>query len=229
MNFSPSVGFAWNIDKSGRTVIRGGAGIYWDTISQYYHWREEAAIGPLGNGRFILSPNAFVNPFPGIVSFAGNPNGTPVPIGANLPLNQITNMTLGQYLQLVTQQLPTFLQEFNAYGPYQTTGPYTTSSIEYTKQGFEIDQNSYPQPRSYQTSIGVQRDMGHDLAVSVDYARRLTVHQIMPAEVDYNHFSEIVNGKQCHYPPMRAVEFPAGPRVFQRTYHGMGSLQPPGL
>jgi hypothetical protein len=196
MNFSPSVGFAWSMDKRGKTVLRGGAGIYWDTINQYYHWREEAAIGPLGNGRFILSPNAFTNIYPGIYNFAGNTAGTPLPIGAPLPLNAITNMTLGQYLNLVVQQLGGFLQEFKAFGPYQTSGPYSTSSIDYTKQGYEIDLTQYPQPRSYQMSIGVQRDLGHDMVATIDYARRLTVHQIMPSEIDYNHFSEFVNGVQ---------------------------------
>ncbi len=195
-NFSPALGFAWSPGKSGKTVIRSGGGIYWDSINLYYHWREEAAIGPLGDMRQIVGANAFTNIFPGILDFAGNPNGTPLPIGASLPLNQLTNMTVGQYIQIYNQQIGALNQKFGVGGPVQTSGPYTVSGVDVLKQAVELDLPHFPQPRSYQTSIGVQRDLGYEMVLTADWARRVTVNQTMPSEVDYNHFTEIVNGVQ---------------------------------
>jgi hypothetical protein len=63
LDFAPAIGLAWNIDKSGKTVIRGGAGIYWDTASFYQKWKEESYIGPVGNGRFLLNPSVLTARF----------------------------------------------------------------------------------------------------------------------------------------------------------------------
>lgn len=51
-NFSPAAGFAWNIDKRQRTVIRGGAGIFYDTQLAWWRLGERASLGP--NGRQFL-------------------------------------------------------------------------------------------------------------------------------------------------------------------------------
>ena len=200
-DFSPSAGFAWSLDKSGKTVIRGGGGIYWDSINLYYHWRDEASIGPVGDMRNILPANAFTNTLPGILNFNGNSSGTPLPIGAPIPLQSLTNMTVGQFIQIVNAQLPGLASKLGATA-VPTSGAFATSGIDVFKTGTELDLPSFPQPRSYQLSIGVQRDLGHDMVVTADYARRVTVNQTMPAEVDFNHFNEFVNGVKTPVIPL---------------------------
>ncbi|HXB72430.1 MAG TPA: carboxypeptidase regulatory-like domain-containing protein, partial [Candidatus Acidoferrales bacterium] len=103
-NFTPSLGFAWTADKSAKTVVRGGFGIYYDTELLYRRLQERAFIGPVGNGRIQFPTTGFTNIFPGIVDI--NLGGAPVPIGAPLPSGHIINLTLGQYLQIQQQQAP---------------------------------------------------------------------------------------------------------------------------
>ena len=47
--------------------------------------------------------------------------------------------------------------------------------------------------RSYQTNIGVQRDLGHDMVISVDWARRQGENTNL-GELDLNRFQRVING-----------------------------------
>jgi len=89
-------------------VIRGG-GMFWDSEPLWHHFRAGASLGPLGNGRQTLPATALTNIFPNIVNLS---NGQPLSIGASLPLNTLTNMTLGQFVQIYNQEIPQLTQLF---------------------------------------------------------------------------------------------------------------------
>ncbi len=187
--FQPAFGFAWSPFKNNKTVIRGGAGIYWDSTPGYYKLREAPVIGPVGDGRSTLSGSAFTNTVPGVVNLA---TGQPLPVGANFQLSQLYNLTVGQFLGIVNQQLPGIEAQIAPPNP-QTSGPYSVSGIDVAKQGVEIYPTHFPLARSYQTSIGIQRDLGHSMTLTADYARRQGVNTSL-SEVDLNHSNYYVNG-----------------------------------
>ena len=63
LDLAPQFGFAWAVGGDKKTVIRGGAGLYWDTQAVWEQFRQDSSIGPLGDGRITLAASAFTNIF----------------------------------------------------------------------------------------------------------------------------------------------------------------------
>ena len=198
----PAFGFAWSPFKSQKTVFRGGGGIYWDSTPGYYKLREPAVIGPLGDGRLTLSPSDFTNEFPGILNFSAG--GAPLPVGAPIPVNALTNLTVGQFMQVLQDQLPGIQSLFEGNVP--KSGPYTVTNVDVAKTGVEMyPPGSNPLGRSYQTSLGVQQDLGHDMVLTADWARRQE-ENLSLGELDVNLFNRYING--VHLPVIPACAKP---------------------
>jgi hypothetical protein len=190
LDFSPQLGFAWAVGKDHKTVIRGGGGMYWDTQPIWEQFREDSSIGPLGDGRTTVAASAFTNIFPG-ASYLTSTGVQPLAVGAPLPLSALSTITLGQFVQIMNLQAPTLSAQL--FGNPVTSGPYTTTGINVTKQGVEIYPAKFPFLHSFQTSIGVQRDLGHDMVLAVDWARRQGVHTNL-GEQDLNRFARTADG-----------------------------------
>ena len=68
------------------------------------------------------------------------------------------------------------------------SGPFPYPNINYAKQGVEIYPQNFPLARSYQTSLGIQRDLGHGMVLTADWARRQG-ENVSLGEVDKNLFT----------------------------------------
>jgi hypothetical protein len=195
-NFSPSLGFAWNVGNDNKTVVRGGAGIYWETELLYRRLQERAFIGPVGNGRIQFPEGGFINIFPGIRDFAAgvliDKDGLPgkaVPVGAPVP-RSLTNLTLKQFQLIVSQQLAAIQQTFGTL-----SNDLSVRNVQLNKAAAQLYPSEYPVQRSYQMNFGVQRELRQGMVLTADYVRRVFVNTLL-GEIDYNRFQRRINGVQ---------------------------------
>src|SRR5262249_3830698 len=65
-NFSPVLGLAWAPFSDRKTVIRAGAGIFYDFLVSAPQDPERATLGPPGLGRTNVPSTSILNTLPGI-------------------------------------------------------------------------------------------------------------------------------------------------------------------
>jgi hypothetical protein len=177
MNFAPSLGLSWDPFKSGKTVVRAGAGLYYENA--VFNNSTLDRPGRLAKGLFFGVGVACAGGTPIPVSF---PDGTTVtPTFCNQPIGTAAS------------QVPAFLQVFQqatvaagAQSNPNFVGDALTASVNST--GANLFAPNYQTPRSVQFNVGIQRQLASNTVLSVDYLRNVATHTLLG--IDVNHVGD---------------------------------------
>ena len=190
-NFGPQFGFAWSPRGDSRTVIRGGAGLYYEN----YIFNNTLFDRPakLPTGLFFASAGLGCaplgsNPAVGSTSFS-LPGQAPVTSinGVDLATG-VCGQPLGVSGPLVNALETEYQAAAAAAGPASNpsfVGNNLTFNTGVTGPGFAPD---FRTARSYQMNIGFQREIVHGGVLSADYVRNIGLHFMQG--VDVNHVGD---------------------------------------
>jgi len=173
-NFGPQIGFAWNVFGDGKTVIRGGAGIYYETnlFNSILFDRVVNIPAGIGNSRPNITSGSplVLDPGTGATLFNFTTNCT------GLPGNSCFGAPLGAVITFTQQAQALFQAAAGALAAgYPQPGIPPLFNTSLSAAGSLIDPN-YKTPYGAQMNIGVQRELRPGLVLSVDYTRNRGVH-----------------------------------------------------
>jgi hypothetical protein len=175
-NFAPQLGLAWDPANNGRTVLRGGIGLFYENAI----WNNVLFDRP---GR--LTQGSFLELLPACAGGVAQS----LPFKTSINLASVCGMPIGQ----VQAQLASLESEFQATAGGATLGPNptfigTTPDTGPNGDGINLFAPDYRTPRSVQMNFGVQRELRRGMVLTADYLRNISTRTLLA--VDTNHVGD---------------------------------------
>ena len=179
LNFAPQFGVAWDPTQKGKTVFRGGIGLFYE--NSIWNNIEFDRPARLTTGLFLANPtvcsngqgnSSFTLPNGQVpdLSFCGEPIGQAAPAIAALQ---------AQY-QAVTVAAGSSAPNPSFIGTALSDGEDAT--------GTDLLAPGYVSPRSLQMNVGIQHEIRPGMVLTADYLRNVETHTLLA--IDTNHVGD---------------------------------------
>ena len=182
-NIAPQLGFAWDPAGGGKTVIRGGVGLFYENVL--------TVVAPSDPTFRVKTGNVFTQS-PPACNGTGQPQEISTPAGNLLPRfcgDPGNPVAIGA----VADQIAAFQKLYQADSPFNlnAANPNYIGTLLSKGLGFGccVYHPNFRTPRSVQMNIGVQREIRVGMVFSADFVRNVQTHYFLG--IDENHAGDV--------------------------------------
>jgi hypothetical protein len=187
LRLGPQAGFSWNIKGDGKTIIRGGGGIYYETnIFNNILFDRTVNLPPgLGNATPLVGVGGstyLISPIDGSSLFNPATDCTAVQPGTSTP-NSCIGASMGAAIPFIVAAQKAYIAasaQQAANWPPPGAGPQF--NLDKGVVSGDIIDPHYKSPYGAQINIGMQRQIKPGLVLSLDYIMNRGVHFNMTVE-----------------------------------------------
>jgi len=183
-NWAPQLGIAWDPAKNGRTVIRAGAGLFYENVIFNNVLFDRPLREPNGAFLYATAPCFGGSAFPvaipgGTLSFPATACGT-----ASGGLATIAATAQG------VANVETGLKAAYPFSPGLVNGSYVGGALAAGQApALGLFAPNYISPRSVQMNIGIQREIRHGMVLTADFLRNVETHALLGQDI--NHIGDV--------------------------------------
>ncbi len=187
-NFGPQAGIAYDINGKGTTVIRAGAGIYYENNV----WNNVLFDRPARLQQGLFFADTVVCPITSITLPDGSSLSTIDGTATGTTIASICGQPLGAIDSQLLELQQTYQAKVKSIGASQN-GNYVLNAgfVGPNLNGESLFLPQYKTPKSYQMNVGVQHQFARNLVVTADYVRNIALN--FPVGVDENHVGATKN------------------------------------
>ena len=184
-NFGPTAGLVWDPTGSGKTVIRAGAGLYYE--NSIFNNNLFNRPGRLAQGLFLSEAAPCAG---GSATGFTLPSGSPIPAAIDPTVTPICGQPMGLvHAQLA--QLQALYQSDTASVGAATNAAFIGNTLAAGANitGINMFAPNYQTPRSVQMNIGFEHQLGKGVVWNADYIRNVGTHTLLA--IDVNHVGDV--------------------------------------